>query len=674
LFDEKIISENSFVYSLLKIIKNKNSIFDNKNLNEFNNQILTNLTPLKDQDNYLNELKKRLIGLIDSFNIEIFENQTDKQILNNLIEWDNQFLILTFESFVENSNIENFINSIKILIKNYKEKNNKTLNINETSLIEHNRNSKFSKITNKNDNVNTVNLDLRRFKSSKSKILNEQMINLQYSPVFSSLSKIDFNNNLENKKWESNTINKNLNNNNIQIKNKDIKTPKGKTNLINRHISQNFTVINNHNKNLFLESTRSSSKIGTINSQFNKNIIDISKPNFNQEILFIKNKEEKKAEKENKLIDLIQYIENNNDYDKNIIYESTITGNNNKNKSFKVDDSDEDLYMKTIQYPDLSSESYDKKENNLLKNTMTDDFYQTEKEKQFVKDRINRNNFICEVTIDDYKNKENFTIETHQSTRKNLNDIQIKQFIDNSFINYPTNNYNKDATRILNSENFKKIEFQNYMRSFFLKTKEDKKLIKIIKNDNIYKSLIMAYISNRNTSELENSIKILLDKYKKNLKLKGKTNFVNLQEKKISKNREEKKFSVSSNNQNKSNNKNTKNINLNMKKNQKKSCLNINNKESFQEKKIVLDNNYICNTLLLNGNSNSGSKYISFFNNSSKNFSSSSIIKFNEMDNNTNSYLYSNKKLNKILNNQISFSNNCIDFFTETGNKSKKIL
>jgi hypothetical protein len=64
--------------------------------------------------------KKKLINLIESLENSIVDEKSDLVLLKNLIQFDNEFILSSFEVYEADHDIENFVDSIKRLVNRYK--------------------------------------------------------------------------------------------------------------------------------------------------------------------------------------------------------------------------------------------------------------------------------------------------------------------------------------------------------------------------------------------------------------------------------------------------------------------------------------------------------------------------------------------------------------------------
>lgn len=113
-----VLKEGEEVINLMKMycqdIIDKRSLISgiNKILNTFFNSRPT--SPI--------QVKNKLLNLVEQLECELFEDSTDAILLKNLIEYENEFIMGAFEVYESDNDLENFIESIRILINRSKRK------------------------------------------------------------------------------------------------------------------------------------------------------------------------------------------------------------------------------------------------------------------------------------------------------------------------------------------------------------------------------------------------------------------------------------------------------------------------------------------------------------------------------------------------------------------------
>jgi hypothetical protein len=116
--NQMVLKEGEEVINLMKMycqdILDKRSLISglNKILNSFFNSRPT--SPI--------QVKNKLLSLIEQLESELFEDPTDAILLKNLIEYENEFIMGAFEVYESDKDLENFIESIRILINRSKRK------------------------------------------------------------------------------------------------------------------------------------------------------------------------------------------------------------------------------------------------------------------------------------------------------------------------------------------------------------------------------------------------------------------------------------------------------------------------------------------------------------------------------------------------------------------------
>lgn len=117
---QMILKENEEIINLIKIYTQ--DIIDKKTLIGGFNKILSSFIQNNSRPTSPIQAKSKLVSLIEQIENDIFEDSSDAVLLKNLIEYENEFIMGAFEVYESDKDLDNFIESIKILIARSKRK------------------------------------------------------------------------------------------------------------------------------------------------------------------------------------------------------------------------------------------------------------------------------------------------------------------------------------------------------------------------------------------------------------------------------------------------------------------------------------------------------------------------------------------------------------------------
>jgi hypothetical protein len=171
------------------------------------------------------QVKTKLLKLVENLDLEsLLEEASDSYLLKNLIEYENEFIMGAFEVYESDMDLQNFIESIKILINRSKRKssflptNRKTNSVSvmkETPNLNHNNHNNHNNVlvyTGSNININNLNENHKLFSptTNTNSTLENNLTGVTpiQIPIFKP-SKRNSVDNLEDVSDKENSINKN---------------------------------------------------------------------------------------------------------------------------------------------------------------------------------------------------------------------------------------------------------------------------------------------------------------------------------------------------------------------------------------------------------------------------------------------------------------------------------